>query len=106
MRPLFGVWRIGILLAGVAALSATCAAQVGGAQVTGAHVTVEQQAWGVLVHNGTETMRITVCGPDVIHVVAGPGEPTGASPATPWIVNACTPDHFSFAQDDKAATVS
>ena len=86
---------IGIVLAGGAALSTMCAAQV----------TVEQQPWGVLVHNGTETLRITVCDPDVIHVVAGPGEPTAGSPATPWIVNPCKPDHFSFAQDDKAATI-
>jgi alpha-D-xyloside xylohydrolase len=93
--------RIGILLAGGVALSAMC-----GAQVAAAKVTVEQQAWGVLVHNGAETLRITVCGSDAIHVVAGPGEPTAGSPATPWIVNPCTPDHFSFAQDDKAATIS
>ena len=69
-----------------------------------AQVTVERQPSGVVVHNGSETMHITVCGPDLIHVVAGPGDPAGASPATPWIANPCKPDSFAFQSDDKAAT--
>jgi alpha-D-xyloside xylohydrolase len=71
-----------------------------------AQVTAERQPSGVVVHNGSETVHLTVCGPNVIHVVAGPGDPRGASPATPWIVNPCQPDHFDFTSDAKAATLT
>ncbi len=100
MQSVRCVVRFGFLLlcaaAVPAALCVPCEAQV----------TVERQPWGVLVHNGTETMRISVCGPDLIHVVAGPGDPQAASPATPWIVNPCQPDSFGFDQDAKTATLS
>jgi alpha-D-xyloside xylohydrolase len=92
-----GSWihRLGILL--------LCAGALGSAS---AQVTAERQASGVVVHNGSETMHITVCGPDLIHVVAGPGDPAGASAATPWIANPCKPDSFDFQSDDKTATVT
>ena len=57
----------------------------------GTPVTVEELPSAVVVRNGAETLRITVCAPDVIHIVAGPGNPVGASPETPWIVAPCTP---------------
>ena len=90
------IHRLGILL-----LCASTASFAGNAQVT-----AERQPSGVVVHNGSETMHITVCGPDLIHVVAGPGDPTGASPATPWIANPCKPAAFEFRSDAKAATIS
>ena len=96
MRPGNGIRRFGILLAGAAALCGTC----------GAQATVERQAPGVVMHNGAETMHITVCGPDLIHIVAGPGDPAGASPATPWIANPCQPDAFDFQSDANTATIS
>src|ERR1700733_15007716 len=71
-----------------------------------AQITVERQPSGVVVHNGSETLHLTVCGPDLIHVVAGPGDPAGASAATPWIANPCKPDSFDFQSDDKTATVT
>ncbi|MGB7137724.1 MAG: TIM-barrel domain-containing protein [Acidobacteriaceae bacterium] len=88
--------RLGFVLLFAAALGATGAAQI----------TAEQQPSSIVVHNGSETMRISVCGPDLIHVVVGPGDPAGASPATPWIVNPCKPDAFEFHSDAEAATLS
>jgi alpha-D-xyloside xylohydrolase len=54
-------------------------------------ISVEELPSAVVLRNGAETVRITVCAPDVIHIVAGPGNPVGASPETPWIVAPCTP---------------
>ncbi|MGD0693814.1 MAG: TIM-barrel domain-containing protein [Terriglobia bacterium] len=71
----------------------------------GTSITLEELPSAVVLRNGTETVRITVCAPDVIHIVAGPGDPAGASPETPWIVAPClpqrpeltrTPDHATF----------
>ncbi|HEX4007136.1 MAG TPA: TIM-barrel domain-containing protein [Acidobacteriaceae bacterium] len=93
------VFRRGFLGLSVAAL--LCAVGVPAI----AQVTVDRQSSGVVVHNGTETLHLTVCGPDLIHVVAGRGDPTGASPHTPWIVTPCKPDTFDFQSDDKTATL-
>jgi len=49
-------------------------------------ITLEESPTALVLHNGAEIVRITVCAPDVIHIVAGPGNPVGASPETPWIV--------------------
>jgi alpha-D-xyloside xylohydrolase len=51
-----------------------------------ASFTAEEIPSGLMIRNGSESVRITVCAPDVVHVVAGPGEAGGASPATPWMV--------------------
>ncbi len=69
-------------------------------------VTVEQEANGIVVHNGTETLHLTACGGSVIHVVAGPGDPQSASPDQPWIVNPCKPDHLDIQRSTSAVTVS
>lgn len=50
--------------------------------------TLEETSSGVVLRKGSEMVRITVCAPDVIHVVAGRGSPKGASPATPWMIAA------------------
>lgn len=88
--------RVGFLLLSAAAICAT----------SGAQVTAERQPSGVVVRNGSETMHITVCGPDLIHVVAGPGDPSGASPATPWIVHPCQPGAFQFQSDAQSAVLT
>src|SRR5581483_259506 len=49
-------------------------------------VRVEETPAGVVIRNGAESVRIIVCAPDVIHVVAGIGEAVGASAATPWMI--------------------
>jgi alpha-D-xyloside xylohydrolase len=54
-------------------------------------ITLEESSSAVVLRNGSETVRITVCAPDVIHVVAGPGNPVAASPEAPWFVAPCSP---------------
>lgn len=51
-----------------------------------ASVSVEEMPSGLMVRNGPESVRVTVCAPDVVRVVAGTGKPSGASPVTPWII--------------------
>jgi len=68
--------------------------------------TVERDAAGVTIRNANETVRIVVCGPTLIHVVAGPGDPKGASPETPWLVTPCKPAPFDFTRDERRATLS
>lgn len=53
--------------------------------------TLEQTPTAVVLRSARETLRITVCAPDVIHVIAGPADAAGASPQTPWISTPCTP---------------
>jgi alpha-D-xyloside xylohydrolase len=69
-------------------------------------ITVERDAAGVTIRNGRETVHVAVCGPSILHVVAGPGDPRSASPAEPWLLERCRPASFDFAQDEKAATLS
>jgi hypothetical protein len=54
--------------------------------------TVEELPSALVLRNGAESVRITVCAPDVVHIVAAAqGMPGGASPATPWIVTPYSP---------------
>jgi len=69
-------------------------------------VTVEREPGGAVVRNGDETVRVSVCGPALIHIVARPGDPKSSSPAEPWILAPCASTHFAFARDEKQAVVS
>jgi alpha-D-xyloside xylohydrolase len=69
-------------------------------------ITVNPDTAGVAMHNGGETLRLSVCGPTLIHVVAGLGELRAASPAEPWIVAPCKATHFDFTRDDKKAMLA
>jgi len=69
-------------------------------------VTIERDAAGATMRNGGETVRVAVCGPSLIHVVASPGDARGASPEQPWFVAPCKPAPFDLAQDEKNATLS
>ena len=69
-------------------------------------ITVEPDSTGVVMHNGGETLRISVCGPTLIHIVSGLGDARASSPAEPWIVEPCKTVHFDFTRDAKRATVS
>ncbi len=77
------------------------------AQVNPSAITVEQTPSGAVLHNGGETLRLSVCGPGLIHVVAGPGDPKSSSPAEPWMLHpdSCKGD-FKFSQTEKEATVA
>ncbi len=80
----------------------------GMAQPPATAISVEQTASGAVLHNGDETLRLTVCAPGLIHVVAGPGDPKAASPIEPWMLQAdpCKGDHFDFSKTEKLATVT
>lgn len=69
-------------------------------------MTLEKAASAVVLRRGAETVRITVCAPDVIHVVAGLGDATGASPETPWFVTSCTPQQPELTNRGDQAVVS
>src|SRR4051794_35237981 len=54
--------------------------------------TAEELPSALVLRNGAESIRITVCAPDVLHIVAAAqGMPDGASPATPWIIAPSSP---------------
>jgi alpha-D-xyloside xylohydrolase len=68
--------------------------------------TIERDAAAVTMRNGGETIRVAVCGPSLVHVVAGPGNPRGSSPQEPWLVQPSKPAPFGFTSDGKKATLS
>jgi alpha-D-xyloside xylohydrolase len=58
---------------------------------------VIQEADGALVTTATDTLRLTVCGPSTIHVVASPdGKAKDATPQQPWMVQPCAPAKFTL----------
>jgi alpha-D-xyloside xylohydrolase len=62
-----------------------------------AQVEVTQQPGGVTVKTSTDVLHLTVCGPASIHVVASPdGIATAATPKQPWLIQDCTPAHFTL----------
>jgi alpha-D-xyloside xylohydrolase len=72
-------------------------------------ISVEQTAQGFRATIGSETLHVTVCGDDVIHVVAGPGDPSASSAVEPWMLDAsksCPGAHFQFAQDQREASLT
>src|SRR5689334_15330217 len=68
--------------------------------------TAEELPSGLLLRNGTESVRITVCAADVVHVVAAKeGMPAGASPASPWVVAAYEPQKPDITRTDGRVAV-
>ena len=60
---------------------------------------------GVLVKTARDQVHIAVCGPELIHVTAGPKSAKPSSPHQPWIVKECSADKFTIEKSDKAATL-
>jgi alpha-D-xyloside xylohydrolase len=87
----------------VAGILAAAAAAVAVAQAP--PVQVERVDAGLVVRHNDETLLLSVCGPGVLHIVAGPGNPKSASPEMPWLIRPCAPAAFEFTQDDKEATL-
>jgi len=63
-----------------------------------------------VLRNGTESIRIIVCAPDVIRIVAAPqdmsrGMHEGSSPATPWIVTPYAPQKPEVTRTEGHVTV-
>ena len=76
-----GMATAGALLPGIEPQAASPAASRIDSQIS-----LAPESSGLVLRIGPESVRITVCAPDVIHVVAGLGSAPGASPATPWMV--------------------
>lgn len=81
--------------------------------------TIERQPTGAILHSmrsGEETLQITVCGPALIHIVAGPERPMAASSQQqtqplqqPWMLNPldpCGTASFEFAQAGNLTTIT
>lgn len=101
-NPMRNRFRIAIC----ASVLAAAAAIFCQAQWTGPAATVARDTAGLVMHRGTETLHLSVCGANVLHVVAGPGDPKAASPHEPWLIEACTPHPFTFSQNAKTATLT
>lgn len=57
--------------------------------------TIQEANGGVVVKTATDILRITVCSPTVLHIVASPeGQAEGADPTQPWIIEPCAPGKF------------
>ncbi|MGB0123371.1 MAG: hypothetical protein WBP63_08050, partial [Silvibacterium sp.] len=62
-----------------------------------AQVEITQQSGGVTVKTATDTLRLTVCSPTSVHVVASPdGNAIDATPKQPWLIQNCTPAKFTL----------
>ena len=63
-----------------------------------AQVSVTEQGDGVIVKTATDTLRLTVCGPAAVHIVASPdGDAHAATPKQPWLIQQCAPSKFTLA---------
>ena len=68
--------------------------------------TVEELPSAVILRSDSESVRITVCAPDVVHVVAtAKGMPVGASQETPWIAAPFTPEKPQVTHAEQRLTV-
>ncbi|MBV8569755.1 MAG: hypothetical protein JO319_04025, partial [Acidobacteriaceae bacterium] len=76
------------------------------APVLPAAVAIERDAAGVTMRGAGETVHVAVCGPSLLHVVAGTGDPHAGSPKAPWLVEPCKAAQFDFAGGQKNATLS
>lgn len=62
-----------------------------------AQVRITQQNGSVVVKTATDTLRLTVCSPTVVHIVASPGgTAAGASSKQPWLVQKCAPAKYTL----------
>lgn len=60
-------------------------------------ISVTEQADGVLVKTPTDSLKLTVCSPTSIHVVASPdGSAKDATRKQPWLIAPCTPGKFTL----------
>ncbi len=95
-----------VAAAGTLLRSAKIEAAPGDGPQSPAPFAVDELPSAVVLRNGTESVRITVCAPDVIRIVAaGQGMPEGASPATPWMIAPNTPQKPEIARTEGHLTV-
>jgi alpha-D-xyloside xylohydrolase len=65
-----------------------------------AETTVTHEPDGVLIRSEADVLRLVVCRPDVIHVVARPLGNELALTQAPWIAKPCASSEFSVKQDE------
>jgi alpha-D-xyloside xylohydrolase len=66
----------------------------------------EELPSALVLRSGSESVRITVCAADVVHIVASKrGTPDGASPATPWILKPHRPQKPEVTRTDDRVVV-
>ena len=86
---------IGLLVAAVAIPAAQAQLTLPYTSPNG--VTISQDAAGVMLQTATDKLRLTVCGPTVVHVVASPdGKAEAATPKQPWLVSQCAAAKFTL----------
>src|SRR5262249_43942630 len=66
-----------------------------------AKIPVSQVNDGVLVKTAHDQLHVSVCGPSILHVTAGPEGAKPSSPQQPWILAACSPAQVTLSQSDK-----
>lgn len=70
-----------------------------------AHAAVTRERDGILVRSDVDVLRVIICSPEVIHVVAGPRRNESASPQPLWIAKPCGSSEFSLRQDQQEAVL-
>lgn len=71
-----------------------------------ARFTIEELPSAVMLRSDAESVRVTVCAPDVIHIIAAAkGMPDGASPEMPWIAAPFAPQKPQVTHTGQRVTV-
>jgi alpha-D-xyloside xylohydrolase len=72
-----------------------------------AEVKITQERGAITVKTATDTLRLTVCSPTSIHIVASPdGNAADATPKQPWLVESCKPGRFTLTMPKVSAEPS
>ncbi len=74
-------------------------------------ITVQRSSDGFVAATGDETIRVTICRDEVVHVVAFPGTSMvpGSSPQQPWMLDepaVCPGVRFAFSQTANSASLT
>ncbi len=67
--------------------------------------TVERSTDGLVVRNSQQSLRISVCGPGILHIVASPVSVHEESSENPWIVGKCDAAPFSVEQSEREVRI-
>ena len=68
-------------------------------------VKISEVGDGVMVKTANDELHVAVCGPELIHVTAGPQGAKASAPKQPWIVKQCAGGKFTLDKSDKAVTL-
>jgi|HubBroStandDraft_4_1064222.scaffolds.fasta_scaffold41090_2 hypothetical protein len=66
---------------------------------------VTRESGAVLIRSNADVVRLIVCSPEVIHVVASPTGSNLSSTQPPWIAKPCGSSEFSIKQHQNEALV-